>query len=310
MNVNYSSTKANKSLVTPHLFAINVIFTHFFLWNAFKATRTFHRAKNIISLSFSIILFIILLYFHVSQIFFIFAHREIYDFIFTLFMSRHLAVIGYWVVCLIIFFPLNSNFLAKLNVKLIIKRKFYHFLACIIFIPGIYFLERETFQTICLIIIYLFIGVELIRNEKGIQDVGMIKSLNRFMKENIDARDDTKLIMTHIFLLIGVSSSLFYNFSSVSYYAIGVLVLGIGDSMCSIGGIMLGKTKIYPLNNRTLEGTISGLASTLIAFTLITKETFSFRVLLNFFFVFVYEGLTTQIDNLVLPLLANNIFLI
>ena len=137
-----------------------------------------------------------------------------------------------------------------------------------------------------------------------------MQQLTSYLKANIDQRDDTKLILTHIFLLSGISSSLFYSYNNSSLYLIGTIILGLGDSMCSIIGVLYGKHKIYPYNNRTLEGTIGGLLSTIILLYVIDSTIISMKSNLGLIGIFLYEGITLEIDNLVLPLFANNLFIL
>ena len=80
--------------------------------------------------------------------------------------------------------------------------------------------------------------------------------------------------------------------------------------MCSIIGVLYGKHKIYPYNNRTLEGTIGGLLSTIILLYVIDSTIISMKSILGLIGIFLYEGITLEIDNLVLPLFANNLFIL
>ena len=79
--------------------------------------------------------------------------------------------------------------------------------------------------------------------------------------------------------------------------------------MCSICGISFGKNRIYSLNNRTLEGSMGGLISTIIAYMILKGNFINIEEFINFFLIFLYEGYTLEIDNLVLPLFANNLFI-
>ena len=79
--------------------------------------------------------------------------------------------------------------------------------------------------------------------------------------------------------------------------------------MCSICGVLFGKNKIYSLNDRTLEGTLGGLISTIIIYMILKGSIINRQELIEFIFTFLYEGYTLEIDNLVLPLFSNNLFL-
>ena len=78
--------------------------------------------------------------------------------------------------------------------------------------------------------------------------------------------------------------------------------------MSSICGVYFGKTKIYPLTLRTLEGSIGGFSSSVFLYYLF-KGSINKSELIQFLLVFLYEGYTLEIDNLFLPLMSNNLFL-
>ena len=138
------------------------------------------------------------LFYHFNQCLYIFFRiNTIYFFI-------------YWSIILFCFTYINNSF-QKLNLRKTVKRKIYHFLAFIILVPGIKYLDKNILKLILMIVSYLFIVFEFIRNSKFLKDFSIIKDINCFMNENIDARDDNKFIVTHIFLMTGLISSLYYN---------------------------------------------------------------------------------------------------
>ena len=109
--------------------------------------------------------------------------------------------------------------------------------------------------------------------------------------------------------MTGLISSLYYdNHNIFTFNYLSIFVLGIGDAMCSICGVYFGKTKIYPLTLRTLEGSIGGFSSSVLLYYLF-KGSINKNELIQFILVFLYEGYTLEIDNLFLPLMSNNLFL-
>ncbi len=60
---------------------------------------------------------------------------------------------------------------------------------------------------------------------------------------------------------------------------------------------------IYPPTKRSLEGSIAGAISSTISYYLITKN-----INLLYIIIFLYEGYTLEIDNLVLPIFAHRLF--
>ena len=172
----------------------------------------------------------------------------------------------YWSISLIIFSYINNSF-QKLDLRKTVKRKIYHFLAFIILVPGIKYLDKNILKLILMIVSYLFIVFEFIRNSIFLKDFSIIKDINCFMNENIDSRDDNKFIVTHIFLMTGLISSLYYNNEDNSAFNyLSIIVLGIGDAMTAICGVYFGKTKIYSLNLRTLEGSLGGLIPSVLLY--------------------------------------------
>ena len=241
---------------------------------------------------------------------FIFLWNEFLNCVYYFFFTKTFKLFIYWTMILIIFFNLyNKYIITSLKIKQIIKRKFFHFLGFFIIVPGIYYLDKNIFKLITIIVSYLFIVIEIIRNFPILKNFNWIKSINTFIKESIDTRDSENFVLTHLFLMTGMVSSVFFEFTKFEYYFLSIIILGIGDAMCSIVGTKYGKTKIYPGNNRTLEGSLGGLICSLIIFMILRgKLIIEIKELIGFFLVFLYEGYTLEIDNLVLPLFCNYLF--
>ena len=224
------------------------------------------------------------------------------------FGTKTLYFFFYWSFILFSFSYINNSF-QKLDLRQTVKRKIYHFLAFIILVPGIKYLDKSILKLILMIVSYLFVVFEFIRNFKFIKDFSLVKNINSFMIENIDYRDDDKFIVTHIFLMTGLISSLYYdNQGNDTFNYLSIIVLGIGDAMSAICGVYFGKTRIYALNARTLEGSFGGLSSSLISYYFFNGS-INMDELIKFIIIFFYEGYTLEVDNLFLPLLSNNLFL-
>lgn len=224
------------------------------------------------------------------------------------FGTKTLYFFFYWSFILFCFSYINNGF-QKLDLRQTVKRKIYHFLAFIILVPGIKYLDKSILKLILMIVSYLFVVFEFIRNFKFIKDFSLVKNINSFMIENIDYRDDDKFIVTHIFLMTGLISSLYYdNQGNDTFNYLSIIVLGIGDAMSAICGVYFGKTRIYALNARTLEGSYGGLSSSLISYYFFNGS-INMDELIKFIIIFFYEGYTLEVDNLFLPLLSNNLFL-
>ena len=230
--------------------------------------------------------------------------------LYIFFCTKTILFFFYWFFILECFFYLNNYYIPKIYLKKIIKRKIYHFLGFIVLVPGIMLLDKTILKLILMIVSYIFIVVEILRNMNKINEFTAIQNLNNFMLKSIDERDDGNFIITHTFLMTGLISSLYYddNKNQIFNY-LSVIVLCIGDSMCSICGVLFGKNKIYSLNDRTLEGTLGGLISSSIIYMILKGSIINRQEFIQFIFIFLYEGYTLEIDNLVLPLFANNLFL-
>lgn len=214
----------------------------------------------------------------------------------------------YWSIVLFCFQFINDSF-QKLDLMKTVKRKIYHFLAFIILVPGIKYMDKDILKLILMIVSYLFIVFEFFRNLEFLKDYPFIQNINTFMSENIDDRDDNKFVVTHIFLMTGLVSSLYYdNQENNAFNYLSIIVLGIGDALSSICGVYFGKRRIYPLTFRTLEGSLGGYICSVILYY-IFKGSINKSELIQFILIFYYEGYTLEIDNLFLPLLSNNLFL-
>ena len=230
--------------------------------------------------------------------------------LYLFFFTKTIFFFFYWIFILAIFSFINNKYIQNSHLKKIIKRKLYHFLGFVILVPGIMFLEKKILKLILMIVSYLFIILEIIRNLVIFNKYSIFQNINNFMIKNIDERDDNCFIVTYLFLMTGMISSLYLNNKSndiLNY--LSIIILSIGDSMCSICGISFGKNKIYSMNNRTLEGSIGGLISSIIIYMLVNRSFISFKEFIQFILIFLYEGYTLEIDNLVLPLFANNLFI-
>ena len=188
--------------------------------------------------------------------------------LYLFFNTNTIHFLIYWSILLFCFIFINNSF-QKLDLKKTVKRKIYHFLAFAILVPGIKYMEKDILKLILMIVSYFFIVFEFLRNSIFLKDNTFIKEINIFMDENIDDRDDNKFVVTHIFLMTGLISSLYYdNHNNFAYNYLSIIVLGIGDAMSSICGVYFGKTRIYPLTLRTLEGSIGGFSSSVFLFYL------------------------------------------
>jgi len=146
--------------------------------------------------------------------------------------SRYILI--YWVIILISGVCLIEYISNSLNVKKIVKRKFFHILALLIFYPGLIYLKKDFMLLISIVVLYLLICIEIVRNKFKNKYNNLISD---YLKSNIDSRDNENMIITHILLLYSSFSSLLY----ISLYSqndklkyIGLITLCIGDAFVNI----------------------------------------------------------------------------
>nr|CAG4642726.1 EOG090X0BFL [Evadne anonyx] len=216
--------------------------------------------------------------------------------------------------CFLILTTGDINFLRQnpTTVRLTILRKYFHGVVVAIFMPGI-LLDPELLFLASVVALCGFLFIEAIRLF-NFEPIGpfLEKSLSQFL----DSKDEGLLILTHIYLLVGCSLPIWIfpnditsNKTDILVLSSGIISLGIGDTAASVGGSLWGKTKI--LNSpKSIEGATCSILAEII-----------FVAALNYFGLFgttsyfpwvrfvsacvitsITEAVTTQVDNLVLPL--------
>lgn len=164
----------------------------------------------------------------------------------------------------------------------------------------------------CILIYFFF---QLVRVQE-IQPVASVisQAFNTFL----DEKDGGSLILSHIYLLVGVASPLWLNpcpgelqtdSRSLLPSLAGVLAVGVGDTAASVGGTYLGR-RHWSGTKKTVEGSVCGVVAQLVAvFVLVGLGLVEVsvagwgRLLVSASLVAVVEALTDQVDNIVLPLL-------
>ena len=191
----------------------------------------------------------------------------------------NIFIIFYWFVILIVGLyavSRHGDYLSN-NIK-IIKRKFFHVLAVLLFVPAAY-VNIELLNVALGVALSIFILVEFIRLNDTYSLIGL--EIEKYLKEHTDERDDGQVILTHMYLLAGCaiplwigSMTLFHHDTKqtapidtgVIYLCLlsGVVSVGIGDAMGSIVGKLCDtKNKIkWPHTNKSVQGTL-GMATSI-----------------------------------------------
>lgn len=230
--------------------------------------------------------------------------------------EEHIYLIGYWMllvaISIYVIIQYHGN-ITGLAVPKTIVRKFFHFIAILVYLPVI---NNQLFiSLISGIVIILMLIVELIRIFR-IAPFG--NSINDIFQPLLDDNDNGKIITTHIYLILGMtiplwlytdnrSTSLTSKTYSLSLFS-GIVSIGIGDSCASIFGKLYGVVKL-PGSKKTWFGCFC-CAAFQFAFILILMKSVSVdyslttlqHVVLACCFTAFLEGVSEQIDNIILPL--------
>jgi len=198
------------------------------------------------------------------------------------------------------------RFHGGINFPKIIVRKAFHIIT-FMFIPGC--LLRPHFMSASYAGAFsLFILAECIRLE--FRETKFGKMLNNGMRRFTDDRDSGTLILTHSYLLFGCAIPLWLGFREKFISLLGILVLGMGDTMASLTGIYWGSHR-WPGKKKTFEGTIGAILSMFLFGYLMSHFVYVKLVpfIISTICVCILEALTFQVDNLSLPLLYVALYL-
>ncbi|XP_038078920.1 dolichol kinase-like isoform X2 [Patiria miniata] len=200
-----------------------------------------------------------------------------------------------------------------------VVRKYFHLLAVCIYVPGILY-DVHLLHLASAGTLFIFIVLEFLRIFR-VWPIGDI--LHDAFQVFTDAQDCGVAILTHIYLLLGMALPVWLYMesphsqfgTSLAIYS-GVLSLGVGDTAASVVGSLYGKIR-WPGSKKTVEGTCAAILSQLLACRLLFYLDPSLSahplgwsgVLWVVSLTSVLEAVTTQIDNLVLPLFMYSLLL-
>jgi dolichol kinase len=211
-------------------------------------------------------------------------------------------------------------FLVKSNIStsksLTATRKQFHILICCVYLPGLLF-DRH-FLYLCSYGMLILLG--LLETIRYFKVVYLADRIDYLMKLFVDEKDrEGKLILSHIYLLIGFSFPIWISTSKklhISEFS-GLLTIGIGDTFASLVGSQIGKHK-WPNSHRSIEGTLSFIISQLIAYYLFYLYGI-FDIFYNFNFIYInmslfisafVEAFTGDNDSLLLSIVTYPILLL
>ena len=210
--------------------------------------------------------------------------------------SARKSILLVWLSFLLILIP--NVLIFKSNFSLNTSRKIWHFL--ILLLITMPFQMDPLFVKIALSgTIVLFLSVEYLRFLQ-LEPFGAY--IDSKLRSFADFRDDKgPIIISYIYLIIGISTPLLINDSPV-----GLISLGVGDSLASIIGGKWGRYH-WPGTRKTIEGTLSFIIGTSIVAYILKyyMEYFADITFSNLLWVCtisgILEGNSELNDNILIP---------
>ena len=230
------------------------------------------------------------------------------------FSIHTILLLAYWLLLCLCCFYFTTRAASASSLRTV-TRKVYHVFLLLVFVPGL-ILDPLLLLFCSSILTCVFFITSLIIAYK-IPPLGEL--LSEAVKPYTSSQDTGQFVLTPVYLLLGSSSPLwlhYYRFSSglivninqphlpIAVYS-GLLSVGVGDAVASVVGSKYGKRKVFG-TNKTLEGVAASVVSqmgVLFLFHLFLGYTFHLWHLFTVVVVSLAELVTTEIDNLVLPLL-------
>lgn len=183
------------------------------------------------------------------------------------------------------------------------RRKFFHGLAVMMFLPGIAIDPAFTHLAFSVAFAF-FTFLEYVRYFALIP---FGAAVHVFLNDFLDHKDSGTAILSHFYLLTGCAGPLWLEGPSRLLLFSGVLSIGIGDAIASIVGKRVGRYRWVRNCPKTLEGSFSfvlsvvGAAWTMWAIGMVEKFNMR-RYIAVASASALLEALSMQNDNLTLPL--------
>ena len=154
-----------------------------------------------------------------------------------------LYILFYWAALLVISLPAIGSVARSNSLPLIIIRKLFHALACLLFAPVIYLdldFMRLSFSISCSLLLF----IEILRN----LFLSLFKNIiNNYFDLFIDSEKSSKLSMNHFYLLFGCGVPCFIQYYRLQGGAaflpfVGLLSIGVGDSFVNFYHLSIKRT--------------------------------------------------------------------
>ena len=229
---------------------------------------------------------------------------------------------SYWVVVICLFVMLANWSMKSSQLTKTQGRKIFHGLMLLMFVPALLTSSSIPFVNLCLGgALCIFVMIEFIRLYILQGDTIVINQYFELFVTGSEANAGHAIILSHISLLMGCASSIWYSgimdsplvkMDEVSEVLIpfsGLLTVGIGDSAAAVVGSSIGRRK-WLNSNKTIEGSVAAYFS-MLAFSFLiqfykTGEFVSGKPLFllcgRLFLVTLAEVFVESNDNISLPL--------
>jgi dolichol kinase len=245
------------------------------------------------------------------------------------------AVVIVWAAAVGAALPAMSAIQATRTLPRILLRKGFHALALVMFVP-VLALDASLLSLALAVAFALMTVCELVR-ALGVPVIANL--LSHFMYKFTDDRDGGRLTISHLSLVLGIAVPLWLSLEQTPlcpgapfekrgcarggagevHFAAqplplaawtGLLTLGVADSVAAAVGSTLGRTRVHATAHKSVEGTAAAalslwacLAAAVVA-GVARGQVATWRLPWVCFLSCLLEAVTTQLDNLVLPLLA------
>lgn len=186
-------------------------------------------------------------------------------------------------------------------------RKAFHLIAVAAFLPGLIF--DPLFLLLASLVAFAGLIVLEVARARQVQVLG--PALDSRLQVFAGSQDQGPVLLTHIYLLMGLSLPLWVTYSiadaDLKNYA-GVLSVGIGDTVACLFGSRFGRNK-WPDSDKTVEGTVASVlvqlacVHALQSYGWVNMESMG-TVAFALVFSSVYHGVSSQANSLVLPLIT------
>ncbi|KAJ3066867.1 hypothetical protein HDU98_009888 [Podochytrium sp. JEL0797] len=171
------------------------------------------------------------------------------------------------------------------------KRKYFHVLAIVMFVPG-YLVDNKIMRLSFSVALSALILIEYIR-VFTVWPFG--HNISVFLRNFLDNKDRGVFILSHFYLLLGCALTVYIDAmvedgGRAGLY--GVVALGVADACASVVGYRYGKVKWGGGGGKTVEGTVAFVGSMFGACVLLGVGSG------------LLEASSVQNDNLLLPLIS------